>query len=73
MTSNCYWLRLTYFLCRTITRRFTRVFSRRNEQTNVDVDQEQDEDEDEGGGSQDEEIFTVSSTQNLFMDNENLC
>ena len=71
MTSNCYWLRLTYFLCRTITRRFTRVFSRRNEQTNVDVDQEQDEDE--GGGSQDEEIFTVSSTQNLFMDNENLC
>ena len=71
MTSNCYWLRLTYFLCRTITRRFTRVFSRRNEQTNVDVDQEQDEDE--GGGSQDDEIFTVSSTQNLFMDNENLC
>ena len=73
MTSNCYWLRLTYFLCRTITRRFTRVFSRRNEQTNVDVDQEEDEAEDDGGGSQDEEIFTVSSTQNLFMDNENLC
>ena len=62
---------LTYFLFRTITRRFTRVFSRRNEQANVDVDQ--DEDEDDGGGSQDEEIFTVSSTQNLFMDNENLC
>ena len=62
---------LTYFFCRTITRRFTRVFSRRNEQANVDVDQEQDEDD--GGGSQDEEIFTVRSTQNLFMDNENLC
>ena len=62
---------LTYFLCRTITRRFTRVFSRRNEQENVDVDQE--EDQDEGGGTQDDEIFTVSSTQNLFMDNENVC
>lgn len=50
---------------------FTRVFSRRNEQENVDVDQE--EDQDEGGGTQDDEIFTVSSTQNLFMDNENVC
>ena len=50
---------------------FTRVFSRRNEQENIDVDQE--EDQDEGGGTQDDEIFTVSSTQNLFMDNENVC
>ena len=50
---------------------FTRVFSRRNEQENVDVDQE--EDQDEGGGTQDDEIFTVSSTQNLFMDNGNVC
>ena len=54
-----------------MARRFTRVFSRRTEQANVDVDQE--DDEDDGGGSQEDEIFTVSSTENLFIDNDNVC
>ena len=54
-----------------MARRFTKVFSRRSGQANVDVDQE--DDKDDGGGSQEDEIFTVSSTENLFMDNDNVC
>ena len=55
-----------------MARRFTKVFSRRTGQANVDVDQEED-DKDDGGGSQEDEIFTVSSTENLFIDNDNVC
>ena len=61
------------FLCRTITRKFGRIFSRRNEAANVNVDVDQDDAEEDGGGSQAEDIFTVSSTENLFMDDGNVC
>ena len=54
-----------------MARMFTRVFSRKHGQANVDVDQE--DDKDDGGGGQEDEIFTVSSTENLFMDNDNVC
>ena len=61
------------FFYRTITRKFGRIFSRRNEAANVNVDVDQDDAEEDGGGSQAEDIFTVSSTENLFMDDGNVC